>query len=102
MGLLSLVCLAIGVALYLEDNGDRVFLCGMFIRVGLLMGVIWLAWNQLIGLPKRISPLAIGMVIAGLFLAASRPRIFPLVAAALVASLFINGLIRRFTGNVPK
>ena len=60
MGILAVICLIVGGYLFWEDNESRVFLCGLFVRVGLLMSVIWLAWNQLFLIPRDFNPLALG------------------------------------------
>lgn len=97
MGGLAVLFLAIGTGLYFEDNPDRQFVCGLFIRVGLLLGAIWLAWPQLAVLPRRVSPLAAGIVLVLLFLAASRPKLFPILIGVLGATWLLNVVLRRFT-----
>ena len=102
VGVLAGVFLAIGVLLYIGGNPEFQALSGLLVRVGLLLGAGCLAWDQLLGLPPKLSLAGLVLGIGLLFLAASRPRLFPILFAAAVIGIFVNGAIRRFTGKLPK
>ena len=99
MGLIALASLAVGVILYLRGDPAHQFACGILVRVGCLLAAIWLAWPQLDALKGRVPTLVLGCLLALLLIVAIRPRIFPIAAAIMLATIFVNGAIRRFTGK---
>ena len=64
-----------------------------------LLATIWLAWPQLDALKDRLPTIVLGCLLALLLVVAVRPRIFPIAAGILLATVIINGAIRRLSGK---
>ena len=101
IGIISGIFLVVGAGLFLGGDPEYRGLCGLLVRVGLFLGATCLAWDQLLGLPDKLSIMGIAVGIGVLFIAASRPKVFPILFAGYVVALFVNGAIRRFTGAIP-
>lgn len=90
IGVVAGLLLIAGVCLYWTPLGERSVWTGLCIRVGLLLGVIWLAMPQLAGLRSRMSTIVLGSLVAVLVLAALKPKLFSVVSAVLAVGLAIN------------
>jgi hypothetical protein len=89
-GVIGAVLLLAGVVLYFQESSN-LFWAGMAVRVGALLAVIWLAWDQLMELRQKLP--AIAFVVVGLLLVvlAARPNqgrfLIGLVVLAVAVSL---------------
>ena len=100
MGLFGIVFLISGTGLlFLKGANDSQWsmFASICIRVGLMLGAIWLAFPQVVGLAKKFPPwLMVAIVTAGLVVAA-RPRMIlylgPVVAAIAVLQ-FVGWLFK--------
>ena len=100
--IIALSALAGGTILLLQDTAQSQTYSGILIRVGCMLGALWLAFPQLASLRNRFSILTMGVMVLLLLLVAARPRIFPIAAAVAIATILLNGLLRKLSGNVPK
>ena len=98
LGILSLVFLAASVALYLQGvNDDNIFLLSVCQRVGIVLGAMWLAYDQMLSLSQRVPPWFLGGVGMCLIILVIKPKAIFFVAPllALVALMqFVAWLIK--------
>jgi hypothetical protein len=98
LGVLALVFLTAAVVLWLNQGGDQSqALLGFCSRLGLILGVLWMAFPQVQNLPTRLpTRLVLALVLGGLIVVA-RPRVLALVAVivALIAGLEFAGRLMR-------
>lgn len=75
------------------DSGSREFVSGTLLKVGFVLGLMWLAAPQLerLGWQRLRGTLLVAVVVV-LILWAIRPRIGAVAAALLVASSLLFGL----------
>ncbi len=99
---LSIISLSWGLILWSGTTADSQIYAGIFVRVGSMLAVLWLAYHQLATLKNRLSLFTIGAIVLLLLLVAARPRIFPIAAGITLAVILLNGFIRRLTGRLPK
>lgn len=89
-----MLCLTAAVVLWLNQGGDQSqALIGICSRLGLLLGVLWMALPQVQSLPARLpGRLVIALVVGGLILVA-RPKVLALVVVivAMIAGLEFAG-----------
>ena len=97
-GILAAIFLIIGVFLYFTGGDTAQGPSGILTRVGLMLGAIWLAWNEMEWLRQRASTVVVVSVVALLLIIAVRRQLFPIAAALLVGGLTINGILRRLSG----
>lgn len=90
IGLVAGVFLTVGAVLYFFGSNPENISTGIAVRVGLLLGVIWLAMPQLEGLKSKISAMVWTGVLLILIVAAFRPRLFPVMAGVLAVGLALN------------
>ena len=94
VGCLAVTCLLTGGANFLTDPEQSTGTTGMLIRIGLVLGAIWLALPQLETLKSRLSVVALLIALLVLVIAASRPNIFRIVAGVVAAGLAVNWGLR--------
>jgi len=101
VGVIAAACLVAGVAIGFLDEFTNLW-CAAFIRVGLVMGALWIA------LPTRdrkaawanVSPVTLVAVLAVAVMLAGRPRVFfPLLVVAAILWFFVRP--RRSTRTRP-
>jgi len=88
LGILGVAMLAIGGVMYVSSPVANVFISAILIRVGMLLCVIWLAFDQLVQLSKYFSTIVLVVGLGLLVLLAAKPdfsRIVIVVCAALGA-----------------
>ncbi|MEM9588210.1 MAG: hypothetical protein AAGA03_13090 [Planctomycetota bacterium] len=95
--LIALICLAVGGAILAlrGDAGSR-FAANSLIRMGLVIGALWLAWDSL---RKPAKWLPAGVVIAGviaLLVVAAQPRLILVAVPALTAVITLGAIARSF------
>ena len=100
--IISLAALAGGSILLLQDSPQSQTYSGILIRVGCMLGALWLAFPQLASLRNRFSMVTLAVMVLLLLLVAARPRIFPIAAAVAIATILLNGLLRKLSGNLPR
>ncbi|MEM7455514.1 MAG: hypothetical protein AAF456_14270 [Planctomycetota bacterium] len=103
-GILAAVFLLAGAFLSLSGDshdpfGSNVGFAGILVRVGLMLGAVWLAWKELEALRRRASTIVVVAIGVLLLMVAVRPRLIPIAAAIFVAGLTINGILRRLSGG---
>ncbi len=94
VGCLAVICLLIGGASFLADPEQATGTTGMLIRIGLVMGAIWLALPQLETFKSKISVVALLIALLLLVMAASRPNIFRIAAGVVAVGLTLNWALR--------
>jgi hypothetical protein len=108
MGLFGIAFLLTGVGLLVAkgtNDAQWSMLASVCIRVGLMLGAIWLAFPQIVGLTKRFPPWLMATIgVAGIVVAA-RPRMIvylgPLVAAIALLQ-FVGWLFKPLPKQRPK
>jgi hypothetical protein len=60
---------------------------GMTLRLGIVLGALWLAWPQLARLPAWLALVVLGVTAAAVFLARQKMTLLVVAAALLVAAL---------------
>ena len=98
-GIIGAIFVVCGLSLFVEGDTSRQVLAGILSRVGFLLLSIWLAWPQLHTLKNRASMAVLGMIFAMLLLVAVRPKLFPIAFVAVIAGIFLNGIMRRFASS---
>ncbi len=83
IGLIALVLLAIGAATYAQTEST---LSAASLRVGLVMGIWWFAFPQLMSLPRWLVFTTVGALLVG----AWRPRVLWIALPVIVALWFLS------------
>jgi len=99
--LFTIAMLTCGCWFWSRDSTDNQIYAGIFMRVGFMLLVLWLAYHQLETFRKRTSWMTLGMLVLSLLLVAARPRIFPIAAGIALGSILLNGLLRKLAGKSP-
>ena len=93
MGLFGLAFLLCGVGLLVargaSDSQWSMF-ASICIRVGLMLGAIWLAFPQVVGLAQRFPPWLMGTVGFSALVVAARPRMIFYLGPVVVAIAFLQ------------
>ena len=93
IGILAILFLLSGFVLSLQEDANP-FWAGTGIRVGCLLGVIWLAYDQIQSLRARIPTFALAFGLVALMMVATRPKIATWVIALLTIAFSVNGVLR--------
>jgi hypothetical protein len=94
LGAIAALMLLGGIALYAFFPAANPALTAILIRVGTVLGVVWLAFPQLRTVGQRVPVVIICGALAGLVLMAARPNLFK-VAAALMVLLTVLSLLAK-------
>jgi predicted anti-sigma-YlaC factor YlaD len=98
IGGLSLICLGLAAILLVFNPGSGTGLIGLLVRIGLVLGTIWLAMPQLLKL-RPLQSATVWVVLLGLLLVAARsPNLFR-VAIIMMAA---GGLIHFFLKSASR
>jgi len=100
LGVIGAAMLATGGVMYAWGPIGNVFVSAILIRVGMLLCVMWLAFDQILQLSKYFSALVIGIGLAVLVLMAVRPNLSKVVlimCAVLAAFSFFAKFVRTKT-----
>ncbi|MCH2183659.1 MAG: hypothetical protein MK108_16800 [Mariniblastus sp.] len=97
--LTAIALLTCGGWFWSGESAENQMFAGIFMRVGFMLLVLWLAYHQLESFKKRTSWLTLAIVVFFLLLVAARPRIFPIAAGIALGSFFLNGLLRKLAGK---
>ena len=73
VGVIALLMLGFGIGLWIwpPSGGGAAFAHGMCLKVGLVLGAVWLAWPQL----ERLPPWLFGAVFVLIMAITIRPRV---------------------------
>lgn len=94
IGIVGVVFLILGISFYASAQQNY---AGIFIRVGMLLSTIWLAWPQFDSLKNRASFKFLVAVLGFLLLIAIKPKWAIFAGPILVAGFFLNAFLRRFS-----
>ena len=97
LGIIGVGMLIAGGVMYLGAPAANVFVSAMLIRVGVLLCVMWLAFDQIMQLSKYFPAIVIGVAMAVLVLMAVRPnlsKVVMLMCAVLAAFSFFAKFLR--------
>lgn len=94
LGVIASIMLLVGIALYLFFPAASPAVTATLIRVGTVLGVVWLAFPQLKTVGQRVPVVVISGLLGGLVLMAVRPNLFK-VAAALIVLLVALSLVAK-------
>ena len=97
MGVIALLFMIGWAALMIggRNSGSSQILAASSLRIGMVLGAIWLALPQLSQLRNRTPPWLIGTLLGGAIVIAVRPRLFVYVLpiAAVIALLQFVGWV---------
>lgn len=95
LGLIAATCLIGSVVLLLFQSlavaGSH--LAFFLLRIGLVLGVIWLAFPQASRILQHTSRMMLGLILGGIVLIAVRPMLIPYVLIALVIGWLLSNRI---------
>lgn len=95
LGLIAATCLIGSVVLLLFQSlavaGSH--LAFFLLRIGLVLGVIWLAFPQASRILQNTSRMMLGLILGGIVLIAVRPMLIPYVLIALVIGWLLSNRI---------
>jgi hypothetical protein len=97
IALVSLILGIIGIAYYGVDDSQTSLLSGMCLRIGLVLGALWLALPQFKRLSGSAPPWAVGIVTLCLVIVIARPRTIVVLGPILLvlgALVFIGWLVQ--------
>lgn len=97
IALISLILGIAGIAYYGVDDSQTSLAAGMSLRIGLVLGALWLAMPQFKRLSGNAPPWAIGIVILCLMIVIARPRTIVVLGPVLLvlgALVFIGWLVK--------
>lgn len=100
IGVSSLLTAAVGLILLWTNDGRDTSISGILIRVGVMLGVIWLGYPALMKSGGKQSLAWFLALFAGIFLVAFRPRLFIAVVLLTCAALAINLAWKRFNQGI--
>ncbi|MEO9594473.1 hypothetical protein [Rhodopirellula bahusiensis] len=104
IGILSAVMLCLGGVFYFAGIGEETlgsasthaFVTAALLRVGLVLGALWLAWDSLKRPARWLPPgLAVAGVI-GIVVVAAQPRLLLAIGPALGVLALLSGVMRIF------
>lgn len=113
LGIISIFTLtAAGILLFAFDDNDTKMAGSMCLRVGIGLGLIWLALPQILGICSKLPPRLMIAVIIGGVVGLARPRSLPvivLIVGAVAVLEFVGWMLtplprkkRRGSGQKPK
>lgn len=97
IALISLILGIAGIAYYGVDDSQTSLVAGMCLRIGLVLGALWLAMPQFKRLSGNAPPWAIGIVTLCLMIVIARPRTIVVLGPVLLvlgALVFIGWLVK--------
>lgn len=88
LGILALICFLSGVVMLLAGHGGEV--AGGLIRVGLVLGALWLALPSITGILTRTPKWVLTAAVIGIVICVVRPQLLLLVVPLLLALWFLS------------
>jgi hypothetical protein len=104
-GILALFLLSAGAILYAFHPNANPLAVGLLIRIGALLGVIWLAYPQLESLKGRLPSALIAVAMICLAVAAARPRLGSLLITIVTIAVSVGATLKwmsKLADNDPK
>lgn len=89
LGILALGCIAAGVAMVSAGRGGEV--AGALIKVGCVLGALWLALPSITGILSRTPKWVLTAAVIGIIVCVIRPQLLLLVVPLLLALWFLSG-----------
>jgi hypothetical protein len=90
IGVVAVLLLAAGIALALwSSSSDAQLWTSAFLRIGTIMGLLWLAWPQIGRIPWWIMLVGLGVLFLALVLARQPPRV---IVMAILAAIVVMRL----------
>ena len=106
IGILAIFLLLGGAFLYLFQPEANPIVVGMMIRVGAMLGVIWLAFPQLESLKGRLPTILIAVAFVCLAVAAAKPSLGRVLITVVTVAISVGGLMKWMSkmtsGNPPR
>lgn len=94
IGVISFVCLASGALLYMLQPSADPFTLGMLVRVGALLGVICLAFPELLALKGRMPAIILGLALISIVIIAVRPEPGRILVSLLVIGVGVSSVAK--------
>jgi len=94
LGAIAAIMLLAGIAMYAFFPAANPAVTAILIRVGTVLGVVWLAFPQLKTAGQRMPMVVVCGLLGGLVLMAARPNLFK-IAAALIVVLIALSLVAK-------
>ena len=94
LGAIAAIMLLLGIALYAFFPAANPAVTALLIRVGTVLGVVWLAFPQLKTVGQQVPVVIVCGLLGGLVLMAARPNLFK-IAAALIVILIVLSLLAK-------
>ncbi len=99
IGIFACVGLLVGTWMSCVDVDSNNIYAGIIVRIGMMLGVTWLAFPELHTLKSKASVMVMCVLGTLLLVLAARPRLFPICAIAAVFIIIVNGVLRRLSGR---
>ncbi len=93
IGILALLFLGAAVALHFSDNDNSIYLLSICLKVGLVLGAICFAYDQVLKISQRSPPWLLGIIGVALLVIVIRPK-----AIVIVAPLLAGIAVLQFVG----
>jgi hypothetical protein len=94
LGLIALVSLLVGVGLLVlaprDPNNTALSVAGGMIRVGLVLGSLWLAWPSITGMLSRTPKWILTAAVIGVIVCVVRPQLLLIVVPILLGLWFLS------------
>jgi hypothetical protein len=87
VGILAIGFLAAAAALLIWPVVDATFWLGVALRLGIVLGAMWLAWPQLARLPAWLAAVVLVVAAAAVLLARHKLTLLVVTAALLIAAV---------------
>ena len=94
LGVVAGIMLLFGVVSYLLFPAANPAVTAILIRVGTVLGVIWLAFPQLKTMGQRLPVFMVGGLLGALVLMAARPNLFKVAAGLMVLLVSLSLLAK--------
>ena len=101
IGVIAAICLTVGAFLYFLQPAADPFTVGMLVRVGALLGVICLAFPELLSLKGRMPAIIFGLALIAIVIMAVRPKPGRVLVALLVIGIGVSSVMK-WMSNIAK
>ena len=93
-GMMALILLLAGSILFAFHSESNSLTIGLLIRIGTLLGIIWLAYPQLESLKTRLPSLLIALAMICLAVAAARPSLGRLLITIVTIAVSVGAILK--------
>ena len=93
-GVLALILLIAGSILFALHPDSTSLPVGLLIRIGTLLGIIWLAYPQLESLKTRLPSILIALAMICLAVAAARPNLGRLLITMVTIAVSVGAILK--------